>query len=63
MQVLDGDKDGFIGKEDLSKYLSTMGEAAVSPAAVDAMITEADTDNDGKLNIAEFAVLANNVMA
>ena len=56
--VFDVDKDGYITKSELHQVMNRLGEN-LTDEQLDAMIKEADTDGDGKINIAEFRLLMN----
>jgi len=47
---LDSDDTGYISKENLREVLGTDG----TPALIDALIREADKNNDGKISYEEF---------
>lgn len=54
--VFDVDKDGFITKGELRQVMNRLGEN-LTDEQLDAMIREADLDNDGKINAEEFKKL------
>ena len=56
--VFDVDKDGYITKSELHQVMNRLGEN-LTDEQLAAMIKEADTDGDGKINIAEFRLLMN----
>ena len=56
--VFDVDKDGYNTKTELHQVMNRLGEN-LTDEQLDAMIKEADTDGDGKINIAEFRLLMN----
>ena len=56
--VFDVDKDGYITKSERHQVMNRLGEN-LTDEQLDAMIKEADTDGDGKINIAEFRLLMN----
>ena len=48
-RIFDKDKDGFLTVAELRKIMSSMGEK-MSRNELDAMVREADSDNDGLIN-------------
>ena len=48
-RFFDKDKDGFLTVRELRKIMSSMGEK-MPRKELDAMIKEADSDNDGLIN-------------
>lgn len=50
---IDGDKDGYIGREDLLNFFCSLGVKDASTAA-DEIIFEFDFDGDGKLSLEEY---------
>lgn len=53
---MDLDKDGFITKTELRQMMSKFGEI-LTDEELNAMIDEADTNKDGKVDINEFRAL------
>ena len=58
-RVFDQDGDGLITAEELCLTMNNLGEP-VTKAEVQAMISEADLDGDGKINFSEFKLLMKN---
>lgn len=54
--VFDVDKDGYITKSELRQVMNRLGES-LTDEQLDAMIKEADTDGDGKIDIKDFKSL------
>lgn len=54
-RTFDRNGDGLISKEEVKQVMEIIGEP-MSDAEVDQLITEADTDFDGKINYQEFVV-------
>ncbi|KAK8816179.1 calmodulin [Blastocystis sp. ATCC 50177/Nand II] len=54
--VFDVDKDGYITKSELRQVMNRLGES-LTDEQLDAMIREADTDGDGKIDIKDFRSL------
>ena len=54
--VFDVDKDGYITKSELRQVMNRLGEN-LTDAQLDAMIKEADSDKDGRIDINEFRSL------
>ena len=54
--VFDVDKDGYITKSERRQVMNRLGEN-LTDAQLDAMIKEADSDKDGKIDINEFRSL------
>lgn len=54
--VFDVDKDGYITKSELRQVMNRLGES-LTDEQLDAMIREADTDGDGKIDIKDFKSL------
>merc|ERR1712061_26544 len=52
-KVFDRDGDGLITAEELRLTMNNLGEP-LTEAELNAMIAEADTDGDGKINFEEF---------
>ena len=50
------DKDGYITKSELRQVMNRLGES-LTDEQLDAMIREADTDGDGKIDIKDFRSL------
>ena len=48
-RIFDKDKDGFLTVAELKKIMSSMGEK-MPKKELDAMVKEADKDNDGLIN-------------
>ena len=48
-RIFDKDKDGFLTVAELRKIMSSMGEK-MPKKELDAMVKEADSDNDGLIN-------------
>ena len=57
-KVFDRYDDGLISKDEFKATMDSLGEA-MTGAEVEAMIAEADIDQDGKLNYDEFQLLLN----
>ena len=55
-KVFDRDGDGLITAEELKLTMNNLGEP-ITEEEVNAMIAEADTDGDGKINFIEFKSL------
>ena len=55
-KLMDLDKDGFITKTELRQMMSKFGEI-LTDEELNAMIDEADTNKDGKVDINEFRAL------
>ena len=55
-KLMDLDKDGFITKTELRQMMSKFGEI-LTDEELNAMIDEADTNKDGKVDINEFTAL------
>jgi len=51
-RMMDVNGDGFITKEELKEITECFG--AEEPGEIDEMISQADTDGDGKVNFEEF---------
>merc|ERR1712038_169925 len=58
-KVFDRDGDGLITAEELRLTMNNLGEP-LTEAELNAMIAEADTDGDGKINFEEFKNLMAN---
>ena len=54
--VFDVDKDGYITKSELRQVMNRLGES-LTDEQLDAMIREADSDGDGKIDIKYFRSL------
>ena len=55
-KLMDLDKDGFITKTELRQMMGKFGEI-LTDEELNAMIDEADTNKDGKVDINEFRAL------
>ncbi len=53
MDTIDTDKDGFIGKDDLIKWLKTRGQKRIIEK-IKTKFTADDTDNDHVISLDEF---------
>ena len=58
LQIFDKDGDGYITPHELRAVMTQMGEH-VRNDEIDAIIREADTDGDGRINYAEFFTMVN----
>lgn len=54
--VFDKDHDGRINYDELRSVMSQLGQK-LSPEEIHHMISEADTDGDGKISYLEFATM------
>jgi len=56
---LDTDKSGFLDKSEVKAGLVKLGfaESSTTDGLVDSMVASVDSDNDGKVNVEEFAQL------
>ena len=54
---VDNDGNGFIESNELRRIMESIGDEAIDKIIADSIISEADTDHDGRVNYSEFAVL------
>ena len=54
---VDNDGNGFIESNELRRIMESIGDEEIDKLIADSIISEADTDHDGRVNYSEFAAL------
>ena len=54
---VDNDGNGFIESNELRRIMESIGDEEIDKLIADSIISEADTDHDGRVNYNEFAAL------